>query len=191
MSEIRRKLVMVGDGACGKTSLALLLCTGVVQQVCSPHLTVFENYVADVEVDGKHVELAIWDTGGVDDYDRLRLISYPDTHVVLICFSIDSPDSLDNVQKKASNAHLVHFCPRMPIILVGIKYDLRYHPRTIEELRKTHQRPVTYDEGMEVSRKIRAKHYVECSAKTGEGVHLVFLHATREALRPRPEPSHK
>jgi Ras family protein A len=44
---------------------------------------------------------------------------------------------------------------------------------------------------MEVSRKIRAKHYVECSAKTGEGVHLVFLHATREALRPRPEPSHK
>jgi Ras family protein A len=51
------------------------------------------------------VELAIWDTGGVDDYDRLRLISYPDTHVVLICFSIDSPDSLDNVQKKASNAH--------------------------------------------------------------------------------------
>ena len=62
--------------------------------------TVFENYVADVEVDGKHVELALWDTAGQEDYDRLRPLSYPDSHVILICFAIDSPDSLDNVQEK-------------------------------------------------------------------------------------------
>ena len=62
--------------------------------------TVFENYVADVEVDGKHVELALWDTAGQEDYDRLRPLSYPDTHVILICFAIDSPDSLENVQEK-------------------------------------------------------------------------------------------
>jgi small GTP-binding protein len=65
---------------------------------------VFENYVADVEVDGKHVELALWDTAGQEDYDRLRPLSYPDSHVVLICFAIDSPDSLDNVQEKVSSA---------------------------------------------------------------------------------------
>lgn len=63
--------------------------------------TVFENYVADVEVDGKHVELALWDTAGQEDYDRLRPLSYPDSHVILICFAVDSPDSLDNVQEKA------------------------------------------------------------------------------------------
>ena len=62
--------------------------------------TVFENYVADVEVDGKHVELALWDTAGQEDYDRLRPLSYPDSHVILICFAVDSPDSLDNVQEK-------------------------------------------------------------------------------------------
>ena len=62
--------------------------------------TVFENYVADVEVDGKHVELALWDTAGQEDYDRLRTLSYPDSHVILICFAVDSPDSLDNVQEK-------------------------------------------------------------------------------------------
>jgi Ras family len=61
---------------------------------------VFENYVADVEVDGKKVELALWDTAGQEDYDRLRPLSYPDSHVILICFAIDSPDSLDNVQEK-------------------------------------------------------------------------------------------
>ena len=68
--------------------------------------TVFENYVADVEVDGKHVELALWDTAGQEDYGRLRPLSYPGSHVILICFAVDSPDSLDNVQEKVRA-----FCP--------------------------------------------------------------------------------
>lgn len=71
--------------------------------------TVFENYVADVEVDGKHVELALWDTAGQEDYDRLRPLSYPDSHVILICFAIDSPDSLDNVQEKVNDSPGVPF----------------------------------------------------------------------------------
>jgi small GTP-binding protein len=73
-------------------------CVTVAVQVYVP--TVFENYVADVEVDNKHVELALWDTAGQEDYDRLRPLSYPDSHVILICFAVDSPDSLDNVQEK-------------------------------------------------------------------------------------------
>lgn len=73
----------------------------MISQVYVP--TVFENYVADVEVDGKHVELALWDTAGQEDYDRLRPLSYPDSHVILICFAVDSPDSLDNVQEKVSD----------------------------------------------------------------------------------------
>jgi hypothetical protein len=68
--------------------------------------SVFENYVADVEVDGKHVELALWDHTGLEDYDRLRPLSYPDTHVVLVCFAIDSPDSLDNVQEKVGHSQV-------------------------------------------------------------------------------------
>jgi len=51
-------------------------------------------------VDGKHVELAIWDTSGSEDYDRLRPLSYPGARVVVICFSIDNPDSLDNIEEK-------------------------------------------------------------------------------------------
>lgn len=44
------------------------------------------------------VELALWDTAGQEDYDRLRPLSYPDTDVILMCFSIDSPDSLGKTQ---------------------------------------------------------------------------------------------
>lgn len=120
--------------------------------------------MADVEVDGKHVELALWDTAGQEDYDRLRPLSYPDSHVILICFAVDSPDSLDNVQEKVCASpnppfvhfdsisypkwisEVMHFCAGLPIILVGCKKDLRRDPRVVEELRKTSQRPVTPEE---------------------------------------------
>uniref|UniRef100_A0A672F7L4 Uncharacterized protein n=1 Tax=Salarias fasciatus TaxID=181472 RepID=A0A672F7L4_SALFA len=66
MASIRKKLVIVGDGACGKTCLLIVF--------------MFENYIADIEVDGnRSVELALWDTAGQEDYDRLRPLSYPDT----------------------------------------------------------------------------------------------------------------
>ncbi|CAJ0916878.1 13042_t:CDS:2 [Entrophospora sp. SA101] len=76
----------------------------------------------------------------------------------------------------------MHFCQGLPIILVGCKKDLRFDPKTIEELRKTSQRPVTTEEGMGVAQRIGAYKYLECSAKTGEGVREVFEHATRAAL---------
>ncbi|GCB62296.1 hypothetical protein scyTo_0004227 [Scyliorhinus torazame] len=94
MAAIRKKLVIVGDGACGKTCLLIVFSKDQFPEVYVP--TVFENYVADIEVDGKQVELALWDTAGQEDYDRLRPLSYPDTDVILMCFSIDSPDSLGN-----------------------------------------------------------------------------------------------
>jgi Ras family protein A len=184
MAEIRRKLVIVGDGACGKTCLLIVFSKGTFPEVYIP--TVFENYVADVEVDGKHVELALWDTAGQEDYDRLRPLSYPDSHVILICFAVDSPDSLDNVQEKWIS-EVMHFCAGLPIILVGCKKDLRRDPKTIENLRKTSQRPVTPEEGMAVAQKIGARQYLECSAKSGEGVREVFQYATRAALLSRPK----
>ncbi|KAJ3318924.1 GTP-binding protein Rho1 [Blyttiomyces sp. JEL0837] len=179
MAEIRRKLVIVGDGACGKTCLLIVYSRKQFPEVYVP--TVFENYIADVPVDGKRVELALWDTAGQEDYDRLRPLSYPDSHVILICFAVDSPDSLDNVQEKWI-AEVLHFCAGLPIILVGCKKDLRNDPRVIEELRKTGQTPVSTQQGQAVAEKIGAYRYLECSARTGEGVNEVFEHATRAAL---------
>ena len=79
----------------GKTCLLIVFSKDQFPEVYVP--TVFENYVSDIEIDGKQVELALWDTAGQEDYDRLRPLSYPDTDVILMCFAIDSPDSLENI----------------------------------------------------------------------------------------------
>jgi len=188
MAEIRRKLVVVGDGGCGKTCLLVSFSKGTFPEIYVP--TVYENYVADVEVDGKHVKLALWDTAGQDDYDRLRPLSYPDSHVILICFTIDSRDSLDNVQDKWIS-EVMHFCAGCPILVIACKIDLRRDPMVTEELRKINQQPVTPEEGIAIANKIGARQYLECSAKAGEGVWEVFQHATRAALLGPPKKKKK
>jgi len=64
--------------------------------------TVFENYQTMVTYENKVIELALWDTAGQEDYDRLRPLSYPESNVLLICFAIDYPTSLANVEDKVS-----------------------------------------------------------------------------------------
>lgn len=182
MSAIRKKLVIVGDGACGKTCLLIVFSKDQFPDVYVP--TVFENYVADIEVDSKQVELALWDTAGQEDYDRLRPLSYPDTDVILMCFSIDSPDSLENIPEKWT-PEVRHFCPNVPIILVGNKKDLRSDDNARRELQKVRQEVVKPEDGKAIAEKIGAYAYLECSAKTKEGVRDVFETATRAALQVR------
>jgi len=84
--------------------VARLECLTTPRILTNPQVpTVFENYVTDCRVDGKSVQLALWDTAGQEDYERLRPLAYSKAHVILIGFSIDTPDSLDNVKHKVSD----------------------------------------------------------------------------------------
>ncbi|XP_062136606.1 ras-like GTP-binding protein Rho1 isoform X3 [Drosophila sulfurigaster albostrigata] len=99
-----------------------------------------------------------------------------------MCFSIDLPDSLENIQDKWI-PEVKHFCPNVPIILVGNKRDLRYDHETIKELAMRKQMPVTADEGLTMGEIVNAFAYLECSAKMQEGVREVFETATRASLQ--------
>uniref|UniRef100_G1TGR0 Ras homolog family member C n=1 Tax=Oryctolagus cuniculus TaxID=9986 RepID=G1TGR0_RABIT len=182
MAALRKKLVVVGAGACGKTSPLVVFSRDHFPEEYVP--TVFENYVADVEVDGRRVELALWDTAGQEEHDRLRPLSYPDTDVVLLCFAISSPDSLENVPAKWA-PEVRHFCPGVPLVLVGNKKDLRNDAGTRRALAAWKQEPVRPEAGRDVASRIGAFGYLECSAKTKEGVREVFEMATRAALHAR------
>ena len=67
-------------------------------------------------------------------------------------------------------------------MLVGNKKDLRQDPDTLQELGKTKQQPVSVEEGRAMGERIKAFTYLECSARTKEGVRQVFEAANRAAL---------
>ncbi|KIM45057.1 hypothetical protein M413DRAFT_17189 [Hebeloma cylindrosporum] len=184
---IRRKLVIVGDGACGKTSL---LCSFALGEFPKEYVPVFDNYVAEIRLDEKPVQLALWDTAGQEEYERLRPMSYSKSHVILIAFAIDTPDSLENVTTKWIE-EVRNICgSTIPVILVGCKADLRPamdHPNTPDNPCPW----VTREQGERVASAIGARAYKECSALRIEGVDEVFETATRASMLMRDGvPSH-
>ncbi|THH03393.1 hypothetical protein EW145_g6291 [Phellinidium pouzarii] len=177
--DTKKKLVVVGDGGCGKTCLLIVYAENRFPEAYIP--TVFENYVTQVAFGGKLIELALWDTAGQEEYDRLRPLSYPESDVILIVFSVDFPTSLANVQDKWF-PEVAHFCEDTPLVLIGTKTDLRRDDQTRRMLAAQGQTPVTTETGLRVARDIGAE-YIECSAKTGAGVQDVFNLALRESMR--------
>jgi len=172
---LRRKLVIVGDGACGKTSLLCSFALGEFPKEYQP--TVFENYVAEIRLDGKAVHLALWDTAGQEEYERLRPLSYSKAHVILIAFAIDTPDSLENVTVKWIEEVRTICGPVIPIILVGCKADLR-PPSNDPKINQY----VSRAQAERVAQSIGARAYKECSALKIEGVDDVFEAATRASM---------
>ena len=61
---------------------------------------VFDNYTVTVDIAGEPYTLGLFDTAGQEDYDAIRPLSYAHTDVFLICFSVVSPSSLENVVEK-------------------------------------------------------------------------------------------
>uniref|UniRef100_A0A8C6FXI5 Ras homolog family member F, filopodia associated n=1 Tax=Moschus moschiferus TaxID=68415 RepID=A0A8C6FXI5_MOSMO len=164
------KIVIVGDGGCGKTSLLMVYSQGSFPEHYAP--SVFEKYTASVTVGSKEVTLNLYDTAGQEDYDRLRPLSYQNTHLVLICYDVMNPTSYDNVLIKV-RPHLpapptsgsgarwgpspdacpplpqwfpevTHFCRGIPMVLIGCKTDLRKDKEQLRKLRAAQLEPITY-----------------------------------------------
>ncbi|KAJ7995281.1 hypothetical protein DPEC_G00242910 [Dallia pectoralis] len=182
------KCVVVGDGAVGKTCLLISYTTNAFPKEYIP--TVFDNYSAQVTVDNRTISLNLWDTAGQEEYDRLRTLSYPQTNVFVICFSIASPPSFENVKHKW-HPEVTHHCPNTPILLVGTKKDLRNDPELLKKLKDQNQTTITLQQGAALARQIHAIKYLECSALNQDGIKEVFSTGVRAYLNPQPAPGKK
>uniref|UniRef100_A0A2K5PI44 Rac family small GTPase 1 n=1 Tax=Cebus imitator TaxID=2715852 RepID=A0A2K5PI44_CEBIM len=156
------KCVVVGDGAVGKTCLLISYTTNAFPGEYIP--TVGETYGKDITSRGKDKPIA---------------------DVFLICFSLVSPASFENVRAKWY-PEVRHHCPNTPIILVGTKLDLRDDKDTIEKLKEKKLTPITYPQGLAMAKEIGAVKYLECSALTQRGLKTVFDEAIRAVLCPPP-----
>ena len=181
MAMLNVKCVVVGDGAVGKTSLLISYTENRFPVDYVP--TVFDNFTTGVEVDGRLINFALWDTAGQEEYARLRALSYPETDVFLLCFSVVSPSSYDNIKSKW-NDEITHNCPDAKTMLVGTKIDLRADKETIENLTSKGEKVLLPDMGTQLAQQIGARMYLECSALTQEGLKKVFEEAIRSVITP-------
>ncbi|CAN1156823.1 Rac-like GTP-binding protein 3 [Linum perenne] len=124
------KCVTVGDGAVGKTCMLICYTSNKFPTVEVYFLdfgagqdyipTVFDNFSANVVVEGTTVNLGLWDTAGQEDYNRLRPLSYRGADVFVLTFSLVSRASYENIMKKWI-PELQHYAPGIPVVLVGTK----------------------------------------------------------------------
>ena len=146
----------------------------------------FDNYAANLIVDGKHYSLGLWDTAGQEDYDKLRPLSYPQTNVFLLCFSVDNPNSYDHVASKW-HPEVMQYCPGTPCILVGTKIDLRDDPAVVSRLADQKKAPITFTQGFALAKKIRARKYMECSSFKMIGLQTLMQEVVRVHVLPDPD----
>lgn len=165
------KCVVVGDGAVGKTCMLISYASNKFPLEYVP--TVFDNYAVNICIQGEPYQLGLFDTAGQEEYDRLRTLAYPSTDVFMICFSVASPTSFENVKDKWI-PEIKHYCPKVPIVLVGTQSDLRGDAVIISKLSKVKQHFVSQEDGQRLAKQVRAVAYSECSALTQKGLKDAF-----------------
>lgn len=174
------KCVFLGDGAVGKTSLIVSYTTNGYPTKYVP--TAFDDFSAVVQVDGQPVRLQLCDTAGQDEFDKLRHFCYTRTDVLLLCFSVVSPASFQNIGEKWV-PEIRRRCPLTPVILVGTQCDLRQDVKVLIDLARRRERPVLEEDARALADKIGAVSYIECSSLTQKNLKEVFDAAISVGLR--------
>ncbi|KAK7039540.1 small GTPase Cdc42 [Favolaschia claudopus] len=178
---VMKKLVVLGDGAVGKSSLIVSRTTGGFPQHYVPTACDIQETTGTTNT-GETCRLSIWDTAGGEDYDRLRPLSYPLTDIFLICFAVTSHIGFLNIRDRWV-PEVRHYCPNVPFLVVGTQIDLREDPTVLARLAERKLRVVDTEEGRRLAHEVGAAKYVECSALTHEGLSDVFDEAALAILK--------
>jgi small GTP-binding protein len=179
----RVKIVVVGDGTVGKTCLLSAYKNHEIPPDYVP--TVFDNWVTRMQIKNEEIIVQIWDTAGQEDLENIRCLSYANTDVFLLCFSVVDPNTLANIRTRWM-PELKKYIQKPRVILVGTKDDLRTDPGTLAALRAEGLKPIDPSEAKAVVTEMKIADYLECSAMQQTGVDEVFNLAIATALK-RPK----
>ncbi len=167
MYDATYKMVIFGDGGCGKTTLTQRFLTNLFKS--STTMTIGVDFeVKSLEINGKKIKLQIWDFGGEERFRFLLPTYVRGANGALFMYDVTNYTSLAHIDDwlmiiRKEIAAEVHF----PIIVVGGKADLTEH------------REVTGEEGINISKSRGVNGFIECSSKTGENVEESFEALTR------------
>ena len=171
------KLVAVGDTGVGKSSVLYAAATHKTPDIKPP--SVLENSCIVTNVDGRDINVGLWDTLATAEYERLRPLSYPRTDVFLICFSVDSKESFSRAESFWL-PELSYHCPNVPILLVATKVDLR------ESNKDSSLVKISPTEGRSMAESLKLAGYCECSSLHLNSIDQVIVEAVRAVTRPPP-----
>eukprot|EP01130_Rhizamoeba_saxonica_P013168 TRINITY_DN5588_c0_g2_i1.p2 TRINITY_DN5588_c0_g2~~TRINITY_DN5588_c0_g2_i1.p2 ORF type:complete len:211 (+),score=36.87 TRINITY_DN5588_c0_g2_i1:25-657(+) len=174
-------ILLVGDGASGKTTLIQSIATGsFVEQLSNggPLYQLLLRYC------GRDVNLCFVDTVGNDENNRGMRNVYQDADLVILTFSVISPSSCEAVKTKWA-PELQRYAPETPIVLVGTRTDLRTDETALARLTSRRLAPISYSQGLDMKELIGARNYIECSSLEMVGTNELLLSVLGE-LYPSP-----
>eukprot|EP01125_Pyxidicula_operculata_P021589 TRINITY_DN839_c0_g1_i2.p1 TRINITY_DN839_c0_g1~~TRINITY_DN839_c0_g1_i2.p1 ORF type:complete len:213 (-),score=21.42 TRINITY_DN839_c0_g1_i2:120-758(-) len=151
------KVVLIGDAACGKTSFAV-----AASGECASLDAHGPIYSTEIKIKNKMQSIDFIDTSGQDENQRQRVSNYMGADLFILVFSIISPFSFDNIKSKWF-PEIFRYNPNVPVLLIGTKVDLRSDEEALERLFKRKLAPISYQQGISMSREIGAMGYVECN----------------------------
>ncbi|KAL3873242.1 hypothetical protein ACJMK2_036382 [Sinanodonta woodiana] len=170
---------IIGDEMVGKTSLAL---TFMKEKLPDIHVsTVFDNFAGIQSVAGNKYTVSMFDTTSQEDYEELRIFTYKESEVIVVCYSVSDRDSycrvrdywLQEILKYARGSH------KKPVILVATHADQR------NKCDSNLDKPVSTSEGEQLAKAIGAEKFIECSAVTRKGVSEIFENVIMCAVKQR------
>ncbi len=168
------KLVLIGDGAVGKTSVRRkYLGKGFI----SSHIATIGVDFAQkyVQVDGTTCRLVIWDLAGQTGFERVRRHYYQGCSALILVYDITNRETFDNATRWLAEA-FTHAGEIPPTVILGNKVDLRTSNDSSEF--------VLTEEGQAFAKMFTEKLripsiFYETSAKNGENIQETFSHLTR------------
>jgi small GTP-binding protein len=162
------KVVVLGDGAVGKTALRhRYLGEGFKQ---SYSMTIGADFaVKRVELDGKEIVAQIWDLAGQLRFQSVREVYYQGATGALLVFDITRSSTFESIPQWVTELLENNKQKIIPMVLIGNKSDLR----------ESSPEAISFDAGNEYAKSLTNWSnfeipYVETSALNGENVENAF-----------------